>query len=198
MKVVVAEPTVGSRDSGPRNARPGDVDARASVWEYEADLTRFARSLCGSAPDAEDVAQSSLVKAAEHLEGFRGEASIRTWLHRIVLNECRMLHRRPPPRSVEQILEARGTIEGEPIGLPDVVGPEESALASELQATVLRALRALPDEYRTVLLLADGKGGGLPVEEIARLVGGSVPAVRAKLHRARSMLRERLRPYWAE
>jgi len=47
--------------------------------------------LCGHREDAEDVAQSSLVKAAEHIAAFRGEATVRTWLHRITTNECRML-----------------------------------------------------------------------------------------------------------
>src|ERR1017187_3470993 len=55
---------------------------------------------------AEDVAQTSLLKAAQHLDGFRGESSVRTWLHRITTNECRMIRRRLTARSLDAILES--------------------------------------------------------------------------------------------
>lgn len=190
MAMVEGQGAIGSPPAG----RPESEGS--GVWGYQADLARLARSLCRNHPDAEDVTQSSLLKAAQHLDGFRGEASVRTWLHRIVTNECRMLHRRSPQRSVEQILETGGEPEGTPIGLPRVTGPEESVLQAELQAVVLAALAELPSDYRTILLLADGKDAGLTVEDIAVRLGASAPAVRAKLHRARALLRERLRPYW--
>ena len=65
-----------------------------AVWGYASDLQRFASYLCRHPEDAEDVAQNTLMKAAQHIEGFRGEASVRTWLHTIATNECRMLRRR--------------------------------------------------------------------------------------------------------
>ncbi len=64
-----------------------------------ADVWRLARQLCQHREDAEDVTQSALLKPAQHLDGFRWEASLRTWLHRIATGECRMLRRRKVPLS---------------------------------------------------------------------------------------------------
>src|SRR5579862_3331177 len=75
------------------------------VWVHADDVARLARQLCRHREDAEDVAQSSLLKAAEHIDGFRGESTMRTWLHRITTNECRMLRRRQVARSLDDILE---------------------------------------------------------------------------------------------
>ena len=50
--------------------------------------------------NAADVAQNTLLKAAQHIDGFRGEASVRTWLHTIATNECRMIRRRRQPESL--------------------------------------------------------------------------------------------------
>ena len=80
----------------------GQVDL---VWAQADDVAHLARQLCGHPEDAEDVAQSSLVKAAEHIAGFRGEATVRTWLHRITTNECRMLRRRLMATSLDGLLE---------------------------------------------------------------------------------------------
>ncbi len=75
------------------------------VWAQAEDVARLSRQLCGHPEGAEDVAQSSLVKAAEHIAGFRGEATVRTWLHRITTNECRMLRRRLMATSLDGLLE---------------------------------------------------------------------------------------------
>ncbi|MHB8394058.1 MAG: RNA polymerase sigma factor [Candidatus Dormibacteria bacterium] len=81
-------------------------DRADPVWHYGAEVQRPAEQLCRHPQDAEDVAQSTLVQAASHMEGFRGEASLRTWLHRIATNECRQLRRRRVPLSLESLLES--------------------------------------------------------------------------------------------
>jgi RNA polymerase sigma-70 factor (ECF subfamily) len=170
----------------------GQAGASAgAVWRYRDDVWRLARQLCRHREDAEDVAHSALLKAAEHLDGFRWEASLRTWLHRIATNECRMLRRRKVPLSLEALLEDAATAEHRPpepaAGEP---GPEEAAVEAETRRSVLAALAGLPDHYRTALLLKDGLG--LRAEDVAQAMGVTVPAARSILHRARSALRERL------
>ena len=174
----------------------GQAGASAgAVWRYRDDVWRLARQLCRHREDAEDVAHSALLKAAEHLDGFRWEASLRTWLHRIATNECRMLRRRKVPLSLEALLEDAATAEHRPpepaAGEP---GPEEAAVEAAVEAetrrSVLAALADLPDHYRTALLLKDGLG--LRAEDVAQAMGVTVPAARSILHRARSALRERL------
>jgi RNA polymerase sigma-70 factor (ECF subfamily) len=162
-----------------------------AVWRYRDDVWRLARQLCRHREDAEDVTHSALLKAVEHLDDFRWEASLRTWLHRIATNECRMLRRRRVPLSLEALLEDAATAEHRPpepaAGEP---GPEEAAVEAETRRRVLTALNGLPDHYRTALLLKDGLG--LRADGVAEAMGITVPAVRSILHRARSALRERL------
>jgi RNA polymerase sigma factor (sigma-70 family) len=124
----------------------GQAGASAgAVWRYRDDVWRLARQLCRHREDAEDVAHSALLKAAEHLDGFRWEASLRTWLHRIATNECRMLRRRKVPLSLEALLEDAATAEHRPpepaAGEP---GPEEAAVEAETRRSVLAALQVYP------------------------------------------------------
>jgi Sigma-70 region 2 len=102
------------------------------VWRYREDVWRLASQLCQHREDAEDVTQSALLKAAEHLDGFRWEASLRTWLHRIATNECRMLRRRKAPLSLDELLEQAATAPQRP-GEPPArePGPEEAAVEAE-------------------------------------------------------------------
>jgi len=193
---------IGALSSVPMARRAGRVRGYAevvgqagasagAVWRYRDDVWRLARQLCRHREDAEDVAHSALLKAAEHLDGFRWEASLRTWLHRIATNECRMLRRRKVPLSLDALLEDAATAEHRPpepaAGEP---GPEEAALEAETRRSVLAALAGLPDHYHTALLLKDGLG--LRAEDVAQAMGITVPAARSILHRARSALRERL------
>ncbi len=170
-----------AQDGGPADA----------VWRYREDVWRLASQLCRHRQDAEDVTHSALLKAAQHLDGFRWEASLRTWLHRIATNECRMLRRRRLPLSLDELLEQAATADSGPSGLPARdPGPEDLAVEAETRRQVVVALAALPDRYRTAVLLKDGYG--LPAEGVAAAMGMSVPAIRSVLHRARAALRESL------
>lgn len=158
------------------------------VWEYREDLERLARYLCGHQQDAEDVAHTALIKAAEKLDTFRGESSVRTWLHTITTNECRMLRRRRQPSSLDSYLDA--WVDGDVVGEnPD---PEEIAVELETRKEVLEGLESLPSNYRCALLLKDGQG--LSVAAIADLMGSTEASVRSSLYRARRMLREQISP----
>ena len=159
------------------------------IWEYRDDLERLARHLCRHPEDAADVAQTALLKAAEKLDGFRGEASLRTWLHRIATNECRMMRRRRAPSSLDALFDdvAEGRAPERVETAPD---PEEIVLDLEARESVLAALETLPDRHRCVLLLVDGNG--LSYRQAAQVMGVSDPALRSLLFRARAALREAL------
>lgn len=176
-------------DPGPA-AEPGpsrqSLVAPEAVWAYEADLERLARLLCRHREDAEDVAHAALVKAVEHLGGFRSEATLRTWLHRIASNECAMLRRRRPPASLDEITSSGRSAHGR--GLAVTEDPEATALDAAERRAVLGAVGRLPPRERLVLLLTVGER--LPADEVARRAGLSVPAVRALLYRARRRVRE--------
>lgn len=158
----------------------------ADVWEYRDDLERLARYLCRHPEDAEDVAHAALLKAAEKIDSFRGESSVRTWLHTITTNECRMLRRRNQPSSLDSWLDAAvdtGIADDEP-------DPEEIAVELETRQEVLRGLETLPADYRCALLLKDGQG--LTVAQVAELLGTTEASVRSTLYRARRALRDQL------
>lgn len=149
----------------------------SDVWSYRDDIAALARYLCRHPDDAEDVAHSALLKAVAAVDGFRGESTVRTWLHRITANECRMLRRRPET----------SLLDDEPAGGDD---PEEVIVEIETRREVLAALAELPDRYRCVLLLREGEG--LSMEELAAALDTTVPTVKSLLFRARAALRERL------
>ena len=171
------------------DGRPGaGGDRSAAVWEQAEDVARLARQLCQHPEDAEDVAQSSLLKAAQHLDGFRGEASVRTWLHRITANECWMLRRRLTARSLDAILESPRPAREASLTAGD--DPARLAEDREMGRLVIAAVAELPDRQRAAIILADG--AGLRAEEVARDLGTSVSAVRSLLVRGRRAVRERV------
>lgn len=194
MGVIVARPGGGhwapwyapGMDEGGAPAAAGDRSA--AVWEQAEDVARLARQLCQHREDAEDVAQSSLLKAAQHLDGFRGEASVRTWLHRITANECWMLRRRLAARSLDAILESPRPPRDAALSAGD--DPEMLAEDREMGRLVIAAISELPDRQRAAIILADG--AGLRADEVARELGTSVSAVRSLLVRARRALRDGL------
>lgn len=154
------------------------------LWSYREQLARLARHLCRDPDDAEDVAHDALVKAVEHLGGFRGEASVETWLHTITLNECRMLRRKKRSASLDQIGEDSLTDRS---GETD---PVEVAEEAALRIEVLEALGGLSERERCALLLREGNE--MSMEELAEAMDTSVPAVKSLLYRAREDLRARL------
>ena len=161
------------------------IDGTVDVWRYREDLERLARHLCRHPEDAADITHTALLKAAERLDGFRGESSVRTWLHAITNNECRMLRRRRQPSSLDQMLDDPES--PAPVG-SEVSDPEELALELETRREVLTALERLPDRYRCALLLKDGRD--LSLEEVAEVMETSVSAVKSVLYRARNQLRD--------
>lgn len=154
------------------------------VWDYREDLQNLARYLCRNPEDAEDVAHNALVKAVEKLDTFRGEASVRTWLHTIATNECRMLRRRKSPDPLDDYLDS--AVEGT-VGVPEP-DPEELAIELESRKEVMDGIASLPEKYRCALLLKDGQG--LTVDQTAELMGSTPAAIRSVLYRARQALRE--------
>ena len=165
----------------------------SELWRYEEDLQRFARFLCRHPEDAEDIAHNALLKAAEHSDDFRGQASMRTWLHTIVTNECRMLRRRKTSVSLDggfertdQGLMATG-LAGD---LPD---PGTVAEESELRRLALATLGDMPEHYRTALFLQVAMRQS--TEEVAQALGKTISATKSILYRARASMREEIAPY---
>ena len=153
-------------------------------------LYRLARGILRNDSEAEDVVQETYVRAFTHLESFRGDSSLATWLARIAMNEAlgRLRKQRP---SVDLSTLAPGVIEAQIIQFPLSAAPEdpEKTMAQrEIQHVVEHAIDELPDAFRIVFITRVIEG--MNVEETAEILGVKPETVKTRLHRARAMLRD--------
>jgi len=161
-----------------RSAQRGSREAFAVlVGRHERSLYATALSLSRSSWDASDAVQDAFVEAFVRLRRLRDPDKFGPWVSAIVVNKCRDVWRRRRPTPVDATL-----LEGEAY---EFHGPETSL-------DVLRALRELDEEFRTVVALRYFRD--LKVDQIAEIVGCPPGTVKSRLHRATALLRERLEP----
>ena len=138
--------------------------------------------------DAEDGVQRCFQKAFTNLGTFRGQSKFSTWVTRIAINEALMLLRRRranTPLSEASYLDTESAFI---LNLPDESPtPEETLAAEEVRAALMQSVSDLRQNLRAVILLREFQG--LSNEETARRLGLTVPAVKARIHRARRWLR---------
>jgi RNA polymerase sigma-70 factor, ECF subfamily len=174
----------------------------AQLETHRRALTGHCYRMLGSAFDAEDAVQDTMVRAWRSLDGFDGRASLRTWLYRIATNVCldalaaRERRVRPmeerEPGSVDDPLEARPRTHWlEPIpdarSLPTDADPFElTVLRQSTRLAFVAALQHLSPRQRAALLLTDVVG--LSAAEVAEYLDTSVAAVNSAIQRARATL----------
>lgn len=172
----------------------GDGAAFGEIVERHQDrLYNTVYRLVGSAEDARDLLQDTFVKAYENLENFRGGSSLYTWLFRIAVNTS-LSHRR---RRKWVQMGAPAADDDNPNPGDAVVDtassdPAEPLVAAETQDLVQEAINSLDDEHRTVVVLRDIQH--CDYREIAEILEMPPGTVKSRLHRARLMLRDRLKP----
>jgi len=145
-------------------------------------IYRAVRAVLRTDDDVEDVMQQAYLNAYTHLGQFDGGAQFSTWLTRIAVNEALSRRRRNAlfVQGDDDMILADETT-------PD---PEQQASASELREVMEREVAALPDSFRTVVVLRDVEGAS--TNETASILGISEDLVKTRLHRARALLRDRL------
>ena len=171
-------------------ARRGDRDAFSElVTRYQDELYTMALRMLSSPADAADVVQETFVRAYTHLPQLRVE-TVRPWLYRVAVNCGRDVQRRAVRRPARPLEDAEGNV----VELPDPsLGPEARAEARERLGAVREALAALPEEFRTVVVLRDVND--LSYEEISEALRVPLGTVKSRLNRGRAMLAERLRAH---
>lgn len=142
---------------------------------------------------AKDAVQEAFASALVHVDAFRGDARLSTWLHRIVYNKSIDLlrrRRREEPLSDEQAAEL--TAEDMQLGHgPSWARPPDELLrAQETRAALEQALGRLTPLQRAVFELKEAEGR--PTAEVSDILGMAEPTVRVHLHRARLRLRDLL------
>jgi RNA polymerase sigma-70 factor (ECF subfamily) len=174
--------------------RRGDNPAfDALVARYGGRIYGFASRMCRSGEDARDVLQDTLLGAARTIGGFRAESRLSTWLLRIAANACLKMRRRRRRLDPDRLLSLDAALpEGGRVALlvADIDTPERRFLRESLRAALERAIATLSSSYRAVVILRDVEG--LSAEETAAALGLSVPAVKSRLHRGRTLLRQAL------
>lgn len=174
-------------------AREGnDIAIRTIVRRHNQRLFRIARSVMRNDADAEDVVQASYVKAFTHLDSFRGDAQLSTWLTRIALNEALgRLRRQRPTTGIEQIDIENRSGGGQVILFPSTappMDPETEMSRNEVRQILERAVDELPVAFRAVFVLRDVEG--MSVEETAAHLAIKPETVKTRLHRARRLMRK--------
>jgi len=194
-----------NRPASPTGAGGGDDDDRRLTFEqvhkkYQAKIFNLILRLVNDRDDAEDLTVETFLNAYRAWGRFRGDARVSTWLHQIALNNCKNRFKQNDrrkerePISLDDRVETEGgdSLSREVADWRNV--PERVLLESELSLQMRRAIDALPPEYREVLVLCEMED--MSYEEIARVLGLSVPAVKTRLHRARQKVKQRLEPYY--
>lgn len=150
---------------------------------YNQRLYRVARAILVDDGEAEDVMQDAYVRAYAHLDQFAGRSRFATWLTRIAVYEALARARRGKRLvGIEHLSPAKeGSMSA------NDRGPEQLAIQRDLQSVLETAVAALPESFRSVLVLRDVEG--LSTAETAESLGISEALVKTRLHRAHAALR---------
>jgi RNA polymerase sigma-70 factor (ECF subfamily) len=172
-------------------ARSGSAAAFGEIMRRNnRRLFRAARGIIGSDWEAEEVVQDAYVRAFRGLEAFREEATLGTWLTRIVINEAR--GRLRGRRETLPLTALDEETMGEIIQFPRSLNadPERQAAIGEIRILLESAIAALPAPFREVFILRQVEG--LSTEETAHVLSIEPETVKTRLHRARMRLRQTL------
>jgi RNA polymerase sigma factor (sigma-70 family) len=172
----------------------GEHDQEASAWappsweevvrDHSPKVYRLAYRLTGNKYDAEDLTQEVFVRVFRSLANFK-PGTLDGWLHRITTNLFLDQARR------KNRIRFDGLADDAESRLPSThPSPERSFEFNNLDLDVQAALEELPPDFRAAVVLCDLEG--LPYDEVARALGVKLGTVRSRIHRGRTLLREKL------
>lgn len=178
-----------------RRAQAGDVEAFGDLVErHRRSVFRAAAAALGSAAEADDVAQEAFVTAFQKLNGFRGEASFKTWVLSITWRKAldrrqsvtRWMQKMVTP-TVADVEEGRDPIQAL---ASNALSQEEELLTADLQRRLRPLIAGLPKKLRDALLLAGS--GDYSYEEIGHLLKIPVGTVKWRVSEARKVLKRKM------
>ncbi|MGA8102992.1 MAG: sigma-70 family RNA polymerase sigma factor [Candidatus Acidiferrales bacterium] len=164
------------------------------VTYNHAAVFNLAYGILSNAADAADVSQEVFLRAFRGIHGFRRGSSLKTWLYRIAVREA-LNHRRWSWRHHRNQVSLEADTENEKAALEledDDATPFDLLASSELNQAVRTALAAVPEVFRSAVILRDLEG--LSYEEVAEVLEVSVGTVKSRILRGRRALREALEP----
>jgi len=178
-------------------AKQGDGKAFGElVKQFEDTVYSFAFKVCRDHEKAVETAQDTFVNVYLKLNQFDGKSKFSTWLYSIVANNCLMKRRKTKLEESSVSIDESSDIRVDDLAsyiVPWDPDPAETLLTNELKNVLDEAIKKLPMEYRVVFVMRDVEQ--MAGEEVAEVLGLSLPAMKSRLRRARLFLRNELRPY---
>ena len=166
------------------------------VDKYKQPVFNMIYRTIPDAAEAEDLAQTVFVQVYKSAARYRVEAKFSTWLYTIARNLCLNELRRRSRHPADSLDASTSPDDDAPARqYEDIrsVAPPDRLIQDELVAKVSEALRELPENQRTAILLYQEQEKSY--EEIAEILGASLSATKSLIHRARETLKLRLKPY---
>lgn len=176
-------------------AQRGGREAFAElVRRHERRIYGVVYRMSGNHPDADDLAQEVFMTAWRAIGSFRRGSSFYTWIYRIAVNLSLSLLRTKAREKDRAVFDENLAVASSTHGAPS--SPEERSALSEIKVRVDEAVGALPAHFRASFVLVAGEG--LSHRAAARVLGCSENTVSWRMHKARKLLRARLKPFLEE
>ena len=177
-----------------KRVQAGDKRAYdALIRKYQHKIIKLISRYVHDPDAASDVAQEAFLKAYRGLGRFRGESAFYTWLYRIAINTAKNHLVAQGRRSPDYEVDAQEAEYYESASmLREYATPERQLLTEEIERTVYRAIRELPDDLKTAITLRELEG--MSYEEIAQTMGCPIGTVRSRIFRAREAIDRYLQP----
>jgi len=170
-------------------ALTGDADAFGElVRRWERRIFALTYGMLGREEDARDATQETFIAAFRNLRGFRGEAKVSSWLHRIAVNQCITRQRRAKVRS-ETALEDEQESDAS-LTAPSALSPASFVENRQVTQAVRRAVNSLPIELRQVVVMKEFEE--LTFKEISDTLDLPLSTVKSRLYTALKQLHMRL------
>lgn len=176
-----------------REGKPGAFDA--IVRTHQDRVYAFCLRMLADREDALDIAQEVFLSAYRNMAGFRGEASLSTWLLRIAANRSLNRIRQRATRAAREVMSIEPQEDGDsPFQPPgrEEDRPDRMMESRETRKILEAAIANLDEDSRMLVLLSDVEG--FSYEELSEAVGIPLGTVKSRLHRARMALRKMLAP----
>src|SRR6195256_380156 len=185
--------TVPSDENIVERALTGDAEAFSEiVRRWERRIFALSYGILGREEDARDATQETFLAAFRSLRGFRGEAKVSSWLHRIAINQCITRQRRAKVRG-ETALEDEAEKNAAVFALPLDASPARTAETIERSHAVRRAVCSLPPDLRQVVVMKEFEE--LTFQEISDALELPLSTVKSRLYTALRQLQMRLQKF---
>jgi RNA polymerase sigma-70 factor (ECF subfamily) len=166
------------------------------VNRYKQPVINFLYRTLGDPTEAEDLAQNVFLQVYKSADRYKVSAKFTTWLFTIARNLCLNEIRRRTRHPAESLDAPHPEHDDQPQRQFEDArtdSPPDALLHGELEEKIQRALGELPENQRLAILLC--RQDELSYEDIARVLGCSLPATKSLIHRGRETLKQKLKPY---